>query len=53
MGEDDSTVIKNLQSTIENVSVRHVEEGGQFDFSGARLDWVRLQVSSLHHTDTN
>ena len=44
MTEDDATVIKNLQSTIESVSVRHVEEGGQFDFSGARLDWVRLQV---------
>lgn len=51
MSEEDSNIISTLKATIEGVSVRNVEDGGEFDFSGVRLDWVRLQVR-LNATDS-
>ena len=42
--EEDSTLISSICQTISNVSVDQVEDPeNNFDFSGLRLDWARLQ----------
>ena len=48
LGEDDSTILNNISQTLDDLSVRQVEEGAAFDFTGLRLDWVRLQVGYQH-----
>ena len=42
--EEDSVLLSSICQTISNVSVDQVEDPeSNFDFSGLRLDWARLQ----------
>ena len=44
--EEDSVVLSSICQTISTLTVDQVEDPeSNFDFSGLRLDWARLQVS--------
>ena len=44
--EEDSVVLSSICQTISTLTVDQVEDpDSNFDFSGLRLDWARLQVS--------
>ena len=46
--EEDSVVLSSICQTISTLTVDQVEDPeSNFDFSGLRLDWARLQVSFL------
>lgn len=47
--EDDSIILKEIHSTISELSVQQVENKQVFDFRGLRLDWFRLQAYCSAH----
>ncbi|XP_033101445.1 nck-associated protein 1-like isoform X1 [Anneissia japonica] len=42
--EDESVILTSFVNTMEGLSVKQIEEGELFDFTGFRLDWFRLQA---------
>ena len=46
--EEDAVLLSSICQTISTLTVDQVEDpDSNFDFSGLRLDWARLQVKNL------
>ena len=47
VSDDENQILSAISDAISGVSVKGIEENGQFDFNGLRLDWTRLQVTAV------
>jgi len=45
LSDELSGIVMSMKRSIDDLSLRQVEETQNFEFDGMRLDWVRLQVS--------
>ncbi|XP_012887885.1 PREDICTED: nck-associated protein 1-like [Dipodomys ordii] len=42
--EEESIIMSSFVSTLSSLNLKQVDNGGEFEFSGLRLDWFRLQA---------
>ena len=46
-GNDELVILSSVSQLLADLSISQLESGSDFDFNGLRLDWIRLQVSTI------